>query len=391
MNRPVSDIDFYADEVILDPLAAYKEMRAVGPIVWLPAQNMWVVTGHAECVAALRQPDLFRSGEGLSLNPEVNALLRGNSLNSDGERHDRTRTITATPINRKNVQELEPFIREAAEGLAGRLVDARRFDAVSQLATYLPLTIVVELVGLADAGGERMLRWAAATFNLFDGFNERSRASFAELVGLQAYLSEYGVPEKLKEGGLARRIFDEGPKAGFDFDECAQLMRDYINPSLDTTISATGFAAYLFAENPDQWDLLRSDPTLAANAVEEVVRLSTPIRGFSRHVDRDCDLAGISMKAGERVFLAYAAANRDPAVFPDPDRFDITRNLRAHVGFGHGRHLCMGLHLARLEITSLLNAFIPRVRRWHLDGEPEVAMNNTIRAFARLPVRVEPV
>ena len=391
MTYPVSEVDFYSDAVIRDPYPFYAELRAMGPVVWLAKQNAWALTHYAEVVSTLQNPDLFSSGHGLSLNDDVNKLLIGSTLNSDAPRHDQTRAITATPINRKAVLDLEPFIRRAAEGLAETLVAKGRFDAVNDLAAYLPLTIVTELVGLPDAGRENMLKWASATFNLFDGFNARSKAAFADLQALQAFLAQYGQRDQLRAGGLARRIFDEGPKHGFTEGECAQLMRDYINPSLDTTISATGYAAYLFATNPDQWDLVRADPTLVANAIEEVVRLSTPIRAFSRYVAQDTEIAGVQMAMGDRVLVVYASANRDGAVFADPDRFDVTRNTRKHVGFGHGKHLCMGLHLARLEMLCLIEAFAARVDRWDIVGEGTRAMNNTIHAFASLPVQVTPV
>jgi len=390
MAYPVSDVDFYSDAVICDPYPYYAELRAMGPVVWLAKQNVWALTQYAEVVSALQKPDLFSSGHGLSLNDDVNKLLIGSTLNSDAPRHDRTRAITATPINRKAVLDLEPFIRRAAEGLADTLVSRGRFDAVGDLAAYLPLTIVTELVGLPDAGRENMLKWASATFNLFEGFNARSKAAFADLQALQSFLVQYGQRDQLRAGGLARRIFDEGPKQGFSEAECAQLMRDYINPSLDTTISATGYAAYLFATNPDQWDLVRRDPTLAANAIEEVVRLATPIRAFSRYVTEDTEVAGVAMAKGDRVLVIYASANRDGAVFVEPDKFDVTRNTRKHLGFGHGKHLCMGLHLARLEMLCLIEAFATRVEQWEVVGQGTRAMNNTIHAFESLPVQVTP-
>lgn len=385
---PSYDVDFYSDAVIRDPLPHYAALRALGPVAWLPAQNAYVLTRYAEVVEALRKPDVFISGKGLSLNDDVNALLVGNSLNSDGARHKRTRSITATPINPKGIVELTPYIEHAAERLAEALIEQGSFDAVRDFAQILPLTIVTELVGLPEHGKRNMLTWASAAFNLFEGFNQRSRDAFDDLKGLQVFLQEEGRPEKLKSGGLARRIFDEAPAQGFSEAEAAQLMRDYINPSLDTTISALGFAAWYFAKNRDQWDLVRRDPSLIPNAIEEVVRLSTPIRAFSRYVAEDYDMSGVTLPKGSRVIVVYASANRDERVFENPDAFDVTRNVRKHIGFGHGVHMCMGLHLARLEMRSVLASMAKRVSRWELDGAPSVAMNNTIRAFESLPMRV---
>lgn len=387
---PVWRDDFYSDAVIRDPIPHYARMRAAGPVLWLPANGMFAVTHHAEIVEALRRADVFVSGRGLSLNDEVNAMLVGSTLNTDGDAHRRQRSVTATPIMPKGVDGLEHDIRVAAEALADRLVAAERFDAVRDFAQVLPLTIVTELVGLTGAGREKMLQWASATFNLFEGFNARSRDAFADMVDLQSFLRDHLKPELLRDGGLAARVFAVAPEKGFDLPAATQLLRDYINPSLDTTISALGFAAHYFAKWPEVWDDLRARPELIPNAVEEIVRMATPIRGFSRYVAEDTTLGGVAIPQGARVFLIYASGNRDADVFPDPDRFNPARANRKHLGFGHGVHACMGMHLARREMIVLLSAMARRVKRWEADGTPQVAMNNTIRAFARLPMRVVP-
>lgn len=388
-SAPVYDVDFYSDAFIADPLPHYRAMRALGPLVWLPHQSAYAAVQHRAVIDILRTPDLFQSGHGLSLNDDVNKRLVGSTLNTDGDRHKKQRAITAKPIMPTPLKDLEPFIQRAAADLAELLCAQERFDAVRDFAQILPLTIVTELVGLPAHGKAKMLEWAAATFNLFDGFNQRSQDSFAELIDLRNFLDEYGQPEHLAADGLARRIFDEAPKSGFSADDAAQLMRDYINPSLDTTISAAGFLAYYFATCPDQWDAIREDADLIDNAIEEIVRLSTPIRSLSRRVARDTDYADVDLRAGDRIMVVYASANRDESVFANPDAFDVRRKTHKHVGFGHGKHMCMGLHLARLELKHLVREMRARVKSWHLDGASEVAMNNTIRAFGRLPVTLE--
>jgi cytochrome P450 len=385
------DVDFYGDAFILDPLPRYAQMRELGPVVWLPHQKAYAVARYGEVQDVLRRDAVFQSGKGLSLNDEVNAMLVGSTLNTDGELHVKKRSITARPILPKNLQPLRDFITDLSEGLAERLMQAKTFDAVKDFAQVLPVSVVIDLVGLNEAGKQNMLKWAAATFNLFDGYNARSQAAFKDMVELQTFLKEYGTRDALKEGGLAQRIFDIAPEKGFTEAEAAQQMRDYINPSLDTTISAAGFAAFYFAKFPDQWTALRANPDLVGNAVEEVVRMATPIRAFSRYVAEDTEVSGVPILKGSRIIAIYASANRDPRMWKDPDQFDITRDLRKHLGFGHGPHICMGLHLARMELTSLLTAMLPRVAEWHLDGEPKIAMNNTIRAFEYLPIRITPV
>lgn len=387
-KAPSYDVDFYSDAVIQDPYPHYAAMRELGPVVWLPQNGVYAVTRYQQVTEALRAPKRFISSKGLSLNPKVNQILVGSTLNSDPPEHDRTRAVTSAPLLPGALKDVEDKIHKAAETLVNGLVERGEFDAVSDFSQYLPLTIVAELVGLPDGGRANMLKWASATFNLFGNENERARAAMEDLKDLRRFLDEYGHPDKLKDGGWAKRIFEVGPQHGLSLERCAQLMRDYINPSLDTTISATAHAIKLFAENPDQWQKIRENPELIANAVEEVVRLESPARGFSRYVAEDTELGGVPLKAGDRVMILYASANRDERKYPNADQFDVTRDNHNHVGFGHGVHMCMGMHLARLEITTLLRLLAQQVERIELTGEPEVAMNNTIRAFASMPVRV---
>ena len=381
--------DFFSDQVIEDPYHHYAQMRALGPVIWLEKNHCWAAVSHKSCLDVLRNSRRFLSGKGLSLNDDVNKMLIGSTLNTDGDRHRLQRSITATAIMPDALAEVAPFITSAAETLADQRCAKGRFEAVREFATILPVSIVIELVGLPDEGKEKMLEWAGATFNLFDGFNERSQASFEKLADLQAFLATHGNAEALQEGGLTKRIFEQAPKKGFTREQSAQLMRDYINPSLDTTISAASFLAYYFATNPDQWEMVRADDQLVENAVEEVVRLTTPIRALSRYVAEDCTLHGASLRRGDRILAVYASANRDEQVFERADAFDVTRKTHKHLGFGQGVHMCMGMHLARLELAALVRAMAKNVKSWHLDGACRVAMNNTIRGFESLPIKIE--
>ena len=389
MKAPVCDLDFFGDETLTDPANAYHRMLDLGPIVWLPQNNIHAIVGFEELTAALRKPLIFQSGRGVSIDDQVNPNLVGSTLNSDPPAHDETRAITAAPLTPKGLQSVKDRIRDAAVALADDMVARGKFDAAADLAPHLPLTIVRDLVGLSDEAQDKMLGWAAATFELMGDCKDRKPKALADLADMRAYLGTHGRMDKLKPGGWAHRIFALGPDAGIAQDRCAELMRDYINPSLDTTIAAIGFGIKLFADNPDQWTKLRDDRALLKNAIEEIVRLNTPIRGFTRYVAETTDVAGVTLDQGKRVLTVWGAGNRDPKKFPDPDRFDITRNTRGHVGFGHGVHACMGMHLARLEMTELFTALLDRVARFHLTGPAIHAVNATIRAFKSVPVSVD--
>lgn len=389
MNIPVSDIDFYSDEVIRDPYPVYARLRDLGPVVYMAKNDLYLVARYKEVSEVLQQPLRFVSSKGVSPIQKVNDILVGSTLNSDPPIHDKTRAITSEPLLPGSLGEVEPRIKAAADGLIDTLCARGEFDAIADFAQYLPITIVAELVGLPQAvSPAQMLKWASATFNLFGTQNARTDQSFKDLGTLRDFLLDYGRPEKLADGGWAKRIFDVGPERGFSYETCAQLMRDYINPSLDTTISVTGQIIKLLADNPDQWDKLRADASLIPNAVEEAVRLSTPIRAFTRYAIEDIEVSGHVIPQDTRVIVCYASANRDPRKYDAADAFDVTRDVHDHMGFGQGVHMCMGMHLARREMILLLEALRRRVERFELLGAPDVAMNTTIRAYAKLPVKV---
>jgi cytochrome P450 len=162
-----------------------------------------------------------------------------------------------------------------------------------------------------------------------------------------------------------------------------------MGPSLDTTIFGISSGVWLFANYPDQWDLVRNDPSLISAAVNEILRMEAPLQGFSRYVARDYDLDGVTLPEGSRAIVFYGAANRDPRQFPDPDRFDIRRsNAGRHMAFGAGPHGCLGMSLAKLEMRSLFMALAQRVKRFHIEAEGR-AINNVLRGFGKLIVTVE--
>ena len=165
------------------------------------------------------------------------------------------------------------------------------------------------------------------------------------------------------------------------------MMADYLGPSLDTTIFAISTAVWLFANNPEQWDLVREDPLLMPSAVNEVLRYDSPIQGFSRYVARDVNLDGAILPAGSRAIVFYGAANRDERKYPGADRFDVRRRPGDHLGFGAGPHACVGMNLARIEMLALFTALAKRIRRFTI-LEEEPVLNNVLRGFKTLRVSV---
>jgi cytochrome P450 len=387
VGAPVSDVDPYTDEALLNPWPGYRELRDAGPAAWLRRYDMFALTRHASVRRALQDWQTFSSASGVMMNDEMNVVLRGNTLCTDGHAHDRLRRVLIRPLRPLALKQLTDTITDEADKLAERLVARGSFDATTELAYHLPLAIVSELVGLPSEGREKMLVWATEMFNCFGPENERTVSAFPVLEEMVGYATTQAVRGKLKPGSWAESLHDAADRGEVPPEVLPVMMIDYMGPSLDTTIFAITSAVWLFARHPDQWDLLRDDPTLIPGAINEVLRLEAPVQGFSRLAVDDYDMDGVVIPAGSRVICYYGAANRDEREYPDPDRFDVRRDARSHLAFGAGPHQCVGAGLARLEMTALFGALARSVRRFEV-GQADRVLNNVLRGFGRLETEV---
>jgi cytochrome P450 len=339
--------------------------------------------------AALRDHDRFSSASGVGLNDVMNDATKGGSvLCTDPPEHDNLRRILGSRLTPRALRgHSEDFLRRA-HLLADELVEKGSFDAVADFASAFPLSVVPDLLGVPYDGREHLLRWASAAFQAEGPMNERTQSSLPDLQEFLGYITGVAGEQKLASGSWGHQMLLEARAGEIDEKMLPPLLLDYLGPSIDTTISALSTAIWQFALHPDQWDALRSDRTLIANVVNEAVRLEAPIRGFGRHLTHDFDADGVTLAAGDWVFVSYASANRDERRWENPGRFDIHRDTAGHVGFGSGIHSCVGQGLAKLEATALFTALADKVTRFELTGEPVWNVHNILRGIATLPVTV---
>jgi cytochrome P450 len=388
-QAPISTLDPYTDEALLNPWPLYRELREMRPVVWLEKYGMFALTGYDVVVKALRDWEAFRSSFGVMMNDDMNQLLRGNTLCSDGDAHSRLRRVVIRPVTPAALKSLKEEVEREAETIVDQLCARRQFCATTELATYLPVTIVSSAIGLPEEGRERMMEWSIGMFNCFGPMNERARSAMPVLSEMMAYAETQAVLGKLKPGSWAEAIHHAAAAGEVPSEAVPVMMIDYMGPSLDTTIFGISSGVWLFAKHPDQWDLVRNDPSLIPAAIDEILRMEAPVQGFSRYVARDYDLDGVLVPEGSRAIVFYGAANRDPRQFPDPDRFDVRRNNAGrHMAFGAGPHGCLGMNLAKLEMRSLFTALAQKVKRFHIEAEVRV-LNNILRGFSKLIVTVE--
>ncbi|HZR82192.1 MAG TPA: cytochrome P450 [Candidatus Binatia bacterium] len=378
-RRPELDTDLYTDAAIADPYPIYRTIRDLGPAVWLSAHGVWAIARFADVRAALRADAVLVSGRGVAMNDVVNSSASRVTLTSDGADHRRLRKALMAPMMPSTLTEVEAEIRGLADELVDRLVARDSFDGIVDFAQVLPLSVVARLVGLPDAGRQRMLEWAGAMFDALGVMNERGERALPFVLELAEYVAGLD-RSQLRPEGWAARLYAAVEEGRIEARDVAGMLIDYVAPSLDTTILGTGHLLFELGRHPEQWELVRKDRVLVPRAVHEALRLESPVRAFTRLAVEDYSVDGTVIPAGDRVLVLYAAANRDERRYPGPDRFDVTRDAKDHLGFGHGVHRCAGSHLAELEMQSLLHAMAARVRRIEI-GNSQIVLNNVLRGY----------
>ena len=384
-NIPDVDIDIYSAEALADPYENYRIFRDTAPIVRLPKYDLYLMARFADVQGALKNNTLFASGDGVAMNDLMNKAIAGSTLHTDAPYHSTLRSIVSRPLTPARLTELRQGLYDIAEKLVERLVAKGDFDAATELAPHLPVTVVSELVGLPEEGRERMLTWAGAVFNSLGPRGLELTETALPILDEMVTYARGCTADRVKPGSWVAKLYEAVEAGELRFEQVGPVMGDYLGPSLDTTILATGSTIALFAQNPDQWDKLRASPSMIPNAVNEAIRLESPIQGFSRVLTDDFSVEDQCLHKGARVLVMYASGNRDERRWEDPERFDITRRANEQLGFGHGIHMCMGANLARMEISALLSALIPRVERFELH-EAERISNNVLRGYKSLKV-----
>jgi cytochrome P450 len=346
------------------------------------------VPRYDEVRAVLQDWETFSSAHGIALNDRANALGGRGVLTSDPPLHDELRKVLSAQLVPREVARFGDRLDAVARELVERALSTPTFDVVADVARAYSLRIVADLCGLPEDDRDRLLPGAAAAFETLGPDNARCRASWDGFADLLRIATEVAVPGRLEPGGWGDGIYAAAERGEIDRRACPGLMLAYLWAGMDTTANAIGSAVALFADHPEQWQLLRDDRSLLASATAEVLRIDPPGHRFTRYAVGSTRLAGHEIPAGSRVVVLVGSANRDDRRFPDPDRFDITRHPTDHLAFGRGIHRCVGAGLAQEEMRAVMSAFADHVARFHVH-ERVPRPNNTLHGFDRLVVSTE--
>ncbi len=388
------------------PYGLYEQVRAAGRLV--PSALGLVTASHAVTQEVLRS-DRFGVGWDRSHVPGLVgwALRFGDELDASGvaERpsmlvvdapdHTRFRRLVSRAFTPRTTAAFEPMIRRTADELLDDLAVSAAgadgpVDLVDRFAAGLPVLVIAELLGVPTDRREDFLAWGAAAAATLDTGLPLRRYLAAErgLRAMHAFLREHFERLRRDPGDdlVSRLVGLPGEEALTERELHATVML-LLGAGFETTVNLLGNAVVALDAHRDQWDALRAEPAGWAGAVEEALRYDSPVQLTGRTARADVELAGQRVPAGTRVTLLLGAANRDPDVFADPARFDVTRhNARDHLAFSAGVHYCLGAGLARLEAEVALRALTERFPRLRVAGRPARRDLRTLRGFEVLPV-----
>jgi cholest-4-en-3-one 26-monooxygenase len=405
------------------PWAEWAQLRREAPVFWYERDDIapfWAVTRHADVLTISDHPRVFINGGPrlrLALKGEPE-LLRG-GLDSfgrsrnwdpteppdftfmDDPRHRQTRKLSSWAFTQGCMRSLAAHFDTLAAGFAAEfraaLADGEPCDFVHELAAKLPLAATGEILGLPEGDWKRLLVWSNAILGEVEPEHIRPGESLAaaaernmnEMRGyLEALIHEHRAPRGGPSPFINRLV--QGKVDGEPLND--QQLNGYlfllIGAGNDTTRNATTGGLVALLEHPDQRDLLCANPALVSSAAEEILRWTSPVISFLRTATEDFVLDGQRIAAGETVCMFYPSANRDDAVFSNPDRFDITRNPNPHLTFGYGAHFCLGTNLARAELRSVLKSLLPVLPRLELTGDSRRIANTHVSGYSMLGVRL---
>jgi cytochrome P450 len=384
--KPTVDVDLYADSVVEDSTAAFQRIRDAGPVVRLPRNRMWAMGRYEDVRAALRDEELFTSDHGVAANSLINFTGRKSILFSNGETHAIRRQVQMRSLGAKALAPTANRLDAEADAIVKGLVGVGEFDAVRDFSSGLPVRVVADLIGLR-VSSDQLLDWAATAFDQLGPFNRRWWRAGWSSIGLFIHML-WLKRAHLVPGSWAASVFDAADRGEIGKFEARMMIMDFVAPGLDTTILATTHMLWLLGRNPEAWERIRQDPGLIPAAVVEAVRISSPVRCFTRRVSRDAEIGGVSLRAGDRVALLFGSANMDERHYPDPIRFDLDRPPGGNLGWGNGPHTCIGIHLAKLEMQALLRSLVAHVETIETVEEPLRIRNNTLQGIAALPVQL---
>ncbi len=410
---PMTAIDLdatslFEPQVLENPFPYYQAAIATRPVMVLPGTNITLVTSYDLLAEATGRVEAFSNDFGAvlagmrSADPDVEGELakgwpqRDTLLTADPPVHTRFRKLVNLAFSMKRVDAIEADIRGIVERLIAAFPADGRIDFVHDFAVPLPVAVIASQIGIADDVAT-VKRWSDAFADRLGGMISKERelvcarevVEFQHAMKVQIDARRAAPSNDLLSDLVHAEIEGERP---LDDAELMSILQQLMVAGNETTTSTLAGGVLLLIENPAEEARVRADRSLIPNMVEEMLRLESPTAGLWRVVKQDAELGGVNVPGGSMMMLRFAAANRDPARFEDPDRFDVTRkNARSHLAFGRGIHMCVGNMLSRKELAVAFEVLLERIASFTLAPDADLAHvpNMLLRGLRRLDIIVE--
>jgi len=381
------------------PYEEYRRLRDEQPVFRAPhpvwEQGFWVVSRHADVLRVSRDSDTFSNSPNPFLPDDSGAIGDDGTsellISLDPPRHTRMRKLVNRGFTPRRVADLTAGIQAQVDRLIDSVADRNECDMVGDIAVELPLQVIADLVGVPEEDRHKVFHWTELSFGFDPSVTPEQRGEAA--VNMYMYADQMCEIRKTEKHDDLISVLMEGEVEG---ERLTQMQIDVFflllqNAGSETTRNLITSGTLALLQHPEQLELLRADPSLLPNAIEELLRYTTPVVQFTRRARRDTEVGGQAIQAGDVVAMQYVSANRDERAFDEPDRLDITREVSQHVAFGAGGpHFCLGASLARLEARIMFEAIITRMEGLEVTEDPATlprVHSNLIDGFARMPIR----
>ncbi|MFI6638745.1 cytochrome P450 [Streptomyces sp. NPDC050504] len=397
--------DPWSPRFVADPYPVYAELRARGRVHWFEPTRQWLVPHHADVSALLRDRRLGRAYRHRFTHEEFgrtapppehepfHVLNDHGMLDLEPPDHTRIRRLVSKAFTPRTVERLRPYVHRLAGELVDGLVADGGGDLLTALAEPLPVAVIAQMLGVPESERAPLRPWSAAICGMYELNPSRETAQRAVRASLE--FSEYLrglVAARRKAPGddlISGLIAAHDGGDALTEQELVSTCVLLLNAGHEATVNATVNGWHALFAHPDQLAALRADPQgLLPTAVDELLRYDTPLQLFERWVLDDIEIAGVRVPRGAEVALLFGSANRDGAVFAEPDRLDLTRRENPHISFGAGVHYCIGAALARLELTASMGELLRRAPGLRPVGEAARRPNFVMRGWEGLEVEV---
>ena len=372
-----------------DPQDELAWMRRHQPVYWDAAGQVWGVSRYHDVIAVSKDAPTFSNVGGI--RPDADPMPH--MIDFDDPAHKRRRGLVNKGFTLRRVAAREDRIREIARGLIEHNRAKGEFDFVMELAAWLPLVVIGDMLGIERDHYPKLLEWSDILLRGTGGGPEalvRATQAFVEYSEYQRAVIEDRRAKPPQEDLVSILVHAELDGERLDDETILSESLLILIGGDETTRHVITGGFYQLMRHPEQWRLLAAHPSKIPTAVEEMLRWVTPIRNMTRHATRDVELRGQHIRKGQKLLLLYPSANRDEEVFRDPQRFDVERSPNEHLAFGHAAHFCLGASLARLELRVMFEELLAHMPDLRLasDEPPPLRVSNFITGYEHLPVRV---